>query len=79
MESLALLAALIVLSLFALSVISLVLTFVNWKTLGALFGLGAILMGAWLSLKLPANPWLGLLNIALGSVSVIRFLKGIKQ
>lgn len=75
MESLALLATLIVLSLFALSVASLVLTFLNWRTLGAVLGLGAIAMGIWLALQLPANPWLGLLNILAGSISVVRFLK----
>lgn len=75
MESLALIAAIIVLSLFALSVASLVLTFLNWRTLGAVLGLGAIAMGIWLALQLPANPWLGLLNVLAGSISVVRFLK----
>lgn len=75
MESLALIAALIVLSLFLLSAASLILTLINWRGLGALFGLGAILMGGWLALQLPANPWLGLINIGIGAFSVLRFLK----
>jgi hypothetical protein len=72
MESLALVAALVLLSLFALSVLSLVLSFCGWRALGALCGTGAILAGLWLAKTLPANPWLGLLNVAAGAVSVVR-------
>lgn len=75
MASLALLAALIILSFWLVAGLSLLAAFFGFRWVGLLLGLLSILMGVWLLFVLPHIPFLGLINIVAGVVAVSKWRK----
>lgn len=73
MESLALVVAIIMLSLWFVAAASLIFSFLKLKFLGALCGFVSVAAGAWLLFVLPHVPLLGLINIAAGAVAIKRY------
>lgn len=74
MESLALMAALVVISLWGVAAFSLLFSFLGFRLAG--FGLGvlSLVAGVWLLLVLPHVPLLGAVNVLAGFVAVRRHL-----
>lgn len=75
MASLALAAALVILSLWGLAAVSLLMTFVGFRAAGALFGILSMVAGVWLLCILPHAPFLGLVNLSAGGLAVWRHVK----
>lgn len=73
MGSLALLAAIIILSFWLVAGLSVILSLAGFRFAGALFGGLSVLAGAWLLCMLPHVPFLGLLNLAAGGFSIFRY------
>lgn len=74
MESLALLAAVVMLSVWGVAGVSLLLSFLGMRLAGAVVGGVSVVAGAWLLFVLPHVPLLGLINIACGVVAIRRHL-----
>lgn len=72
MASLALMATLVIACLWGLGTAALLLSFLGFRVLGAVFGALSILSGAWLLLVLPHVPLLGAGNMVAGWVAVSR-------
>lgn len=75
MESLALTAALVMLSVWALAALAVALSFLGWRLVGSLFGGLSVAAGAWLIYVLPHAPWLGAINLLAGSIAIVRAVK----
>lgn len=74
MASLALAVALIMISLWGLAGLSLLLTFLGFRVVGAALGLLSAAAGVWLLFILPHAPFFGLVNLVAGVVSIRRYL-----
>lgn len=74
MESLALMAVLVMLSLWGVAAFSLLLSFVGFRMAGAAFGVLSLAAGLWLLCVLPHAPLLGGVNVLAGVVSVRRYM-----
>lgn len=72
MESLALMAVVVMLSLWGLAGSCLLVSFVGFRTLGAVLGFLSMLAGVWLLFILPHAPLLGLVNVVAGAVATRR-------
>lgn len=66
MESLALLAALIIISFWTVAGLSLLFSFFRLRILGLIFGCLSLAAGVWLIFILPHAPLLGIINIVCG-------------
>jgi hypothetical protein len=75
MASLALAAAVVVLSLWFVAVASLVLSYLGFRLMGAIFGTMSAVAGIWLLCILPHAPLLGAMNLAAGFVAIWRYFK----
>lgn len=74
MGSLALLAAVVVLSLWGVAGLSLLLSFLGFRGAGCAFGVLSFAAGLWLLFVLPHVPLLGAMNILAGVVAVHRHI-----
>lgn len=74
MESLALLAAIIILSFWFTALASVCLTLLGFRLLGAIFGFLSCLAGIWLLFILPHAPFLGLINLFAGGFAIKRYI-----
>jgi hypothetical protein len=72
MESLALLAAVVMLSVWGVAGASLLLSFLGFRRVGLALGVLSAAAGVWLLCVLPHVPLLGLLSLACGAVAVRR-------
>lgn len=72
MESLALLAALIVISVWGLAAISVLTSLLGLRKTGAFLGVLSVVAGVWLLFILPHAPFLGLVNIFAGFIAIRR-------
>lgn len=75
MESLALLAALVMLSLWGLAGASILLSLAGMRLAGAALGFLSVLAGVWLLFVLPGVPLLGAVNVLAGVVALRRYLE----
>jgi len=75
MASLALAAAIVVLSLWFVAGASLVLSYLGFRLMGAIFGAMSAVAGIWLLCILPHAPLLGAINLVAGSVAIWRYFK----
>ena len=73
MGSLALLAAIIILSFWLVAGLSVILSLIGFRLAGSLFGGLSVLMGVWLLCVLPHVPFLGLMNLLAGGFSIFRY------
>jgi hypothetical protein len=71
MGSLALVVALIMVSLWGLAAFSVLASFLGFKKVGFVLGLLSAVSGAWLLFVLPHAPALGMINIVAGVFSMI--------
>lgn len=75
MASLALMVAVIMISIWGLAALSLLLTFTGFGGAGAAFGVMSAVAGFWLLWVLPHVPLLGALNLVAGWVAIRRYLE----
>lgn len=75
MGSLAVLVIFIMLSLWGLAGISVLLSFLGFRLVGALLGAVSLAAGVWLLCVLPHSPFLGAINILAGAVAIGRKIK----
>lgn len=75
MESLALAAAVVMLSLWGCAAGAIVCSYLQMRLMAAALGLLSILGGLWLLRTLPHAPLLWLINIAAGVVGLMQLLK----
>lgn len=76
MASLALAAAVVILSVWGLAGVSLLLSFLGFRLAGAAFGFLSVAAGLWLLCVLPHAPFLGGVNLVAGGVAVWRYSRG---
>lgn len=74
MESLALLAALVILTMWGLAGASVILSLAGMKLAGAVLGGFSLVGGVWLLFVLPSAPILGAVNALAGVVALHRYL-----
>lgn len=70
MESLALLAALIIVSFWTVAGLSLLFAFFRLRILSLIFGCLSLAAGVWLIFILPHAPLLGIINIVCGLIGL---------
>jgi len=75
MASLALAAAVVILSLWGLAAVSLLMTCFGFLKIGAVFGILSVAAGAWLLCILPHAPFVGLVNLSAGGFAVWAYAK----
>lgn len=75
MASLALVVAAVLLSLWFTAAASLLMSFLGFRVMGAMFGAMSAVAGIWLLFTLPHAPLLGVVNLAAGCISIWRYLK----
>lgn len=73
MASLALAAAIVILSIWTTAALSLIFSFIGLRLLGAIFGTLSLIAGIWLLIILPHAPFLSIVNIIAGVISVKRY------
>jgi len=73
MGSLAVLAVVVVFSLWGVAAVSLLASFLGFRLAGAVFGAISVAAGVWLLCILPYAPLLGCINILCGAVSIGRY------
>lgn len=73
MASLALAAAVVILSIWFIAALSLFFSFLGFKLLGMIFGVLSTTAGIWLLITLPHAPFLAAINLIAGAVSIRRY------
>lgn len=73
MESLAIAAAVVMLSVWLVAFLSLFFSFIGLRLIGAIFGLLSIFAGVWLLITLPHAPFIAAINIIPGIISIRRY------
>jgi hypothetical protein len=76
MASLALAAAVVMLSVWGLAALSLICSFLGFRFAGAVTGALSFAAGLWLLCVLPHVPFLGAVNLVAGGVAVWRYFGG---
>lgn len=72
MESLALVASVIVVAIVLISVVCVVAGLNRWRLAGVSLGLVGVASGWWFAATLPHAPWLGLMASACGVFAICR-------
>lgn len=75
MASLALAAAVVILSVWGVAGVSLIFTFSGFRLAGAVFGAVSVAAGAWLLCVLPHAPFLGAINLVAGGFAIQRYVQ----